>query len=100
MSLLDTSYLSPTDANDDTPIPSLVRCSSTAIPMPPDWTTRPALPGGGWAPAKVAFRPSGGAPPPQQAGAPHRTPRVRREPTTPATRQVRVPPSPRPTELR
>ena len=45
MSLLDTSYLSPTEANDDTPMPSRDRCSSSAIPIPPDWTTRPARAG-------------------------------------------------------
>ena len=44
-SLLDTSYLSPTDANDDTPMSSRDRCSSSAIPTPPDCTTSPATPG-------------------------------------------------------
>src|ERR1700722_16928180 len=46
-SLLDTSYLSPTEANEDTPRPSRARCSSRAMPMPPDWTTRPVTPGEG-----------------------------------------------------
>ena len=35
----DTSYLSPTDAKEDTPMPSLDICSSSAIPTPPDCTT-------------------------------------------------------------
>ena len=39
---MDTSYLSPADANEDTPIPSRDICSSSAIPTPPDCTTRPA----------------------------------------------------------
>ena len=46
-SSVDTSYLSPTDANEDTPIPSLDICSSSAIPIPPDCTTTPATPGSG-----------------------------------------------------
>ena len=56
MSLLDTSYLSPTDANDETPMPSRSRCSSSATPMPPDCTTMPAVPGAGVDAVKVAFR--------------------------------------------
>ncbi len=56
MSLLDTSYLSPTEANDDTPRPSRRMCSSSAIPMPPDCMTSPAMPGAGMPTAKVALR--------------------------------------------
>ena len=54
MSLLDTSYLSPTEANDETPMPSRENCSSSAMPTPPDWTTRPATPGRGGRAAKDA----------------------------------------------
>src|SRR5215472_16017365 len=77
MSLLETSYLSPTDANDDTPMPSLDRCSSTAMPIPPDWTIRPAVPGGGLAPANVAFRPMPGTAMPKQFGPTRRMPNLR-----------------------
>ena len=73
-SLLDTSYLSPTDANDDTPIPSRDRCSSTAIPTPPDCTTSPATPGRNWPPAKVAFSPAAGTSTPRQFGPTSRMP--------------------------
>ncbi len=45
MSLLDTSYLSPTEAKDEIPIPSLDSCSSRETPTPPDCTTRPAAAG-------------------------------------------------------
>ena len=44
----DTSYLSPADANEDTPIPSRDICSSSAIPTPPDCTISPATPRTGW----------------------------------------------------
>src|SRR5579875_3414341 len=66
MSLLDTSYLSPTEANDETPSPSRDRCSS-----------RPAAPGGGCAPANVAFSLSGGTAMPKQFGPTRRMPYLR-----------------------
>ena len=46
-SLPDTSSLSPTEANEEMPMPSRDRCSSRATPTPPDWTTRPAVPAAG-----------------------------------------------------
>ena len=44
-SLPDTSILSPTEANEEIPMPSREKCSSRAMPIPPDCTTRPAAPG-------------------------------------------------------
>ena len=63
----DTSYLSPTEANEDTPMPSLDICSSSAIPTPPDCTTMPATPRSGWSAAKVASRPIQGMMMPKQS---------------------------------
>src|SRR5262249_9661007 len=74
MSLLDTSYLSPTEANEDTPTPNFDRCSSNEIPIPPDWTTSPAAPGAGCAAEKVASSPSGGTATPKQLGPTRRMP--------------------------
>jgi len=36
MSLLDTSYLSPTETNEETPMPSRDRCARNDTPTPPD----------------------------------------------------------------
>src|SRR5690348_6662804 len=74
MSLLDTSYLSPTEANEDTPMPSSDMCRSSEIPIPPDWTTRPAAPGAGWPAANVASSPRGGTATPKQLGPTRRMP--------------------------
>jgi len=68
MSLLDTSSLLPTDANEEIPIPSLVRWSTIAKPRPPDCMTRPATPGAGLAAANVASRPIDGTAIPKQFG--------------------------------
>ena len=60
MSLLDTSYLSPTDANDDTPMPSLDRCAEERHPDPAGLHDQAGEPGAGWSAPNVASRPSGG----------------------------------------
>ena len=51
-----TSYLSPREAKDETPMPSRDSPSSRAMPTPPDCTATPAVPGRGWPAAKVASR--------------------------------------------
>ncbi len=73
-SLLETSYLSPTEANDDTPMPSRPNSSSSAIPIPPDCMTRPARPGCGWVAANVAFSRALGTAIPKQLGPTRRMP--------------------------
>ena len=70
----DTSYLSPADTKDDTPIPSRDICSSSAIPTPPDCTTRPTTPRTGWPAVKVASRPIHGMITPKQLGPSSRMP--------------------------
>src|SRR5262249_37162273 len=90
MSLLDTSYLSPTEANEDTPMPSFDRCSSSEIPISPDWTTSPAAPGAGWLAEKVASSPNGARATPKQLGPPRRMPYLRH------TASRSGPPAPRP----
>src|ERR1700684_1647317 len=84
MSLLDTSYLSPTDAKEDTPMPSRDRCPSSAIPTPPDCTTTPATPPAGWPAAKVAFSPIRGTTTPEQFGPTSRMPYLRHIASNPA----------------
>ena len=70
----DTSYLSPAEAKEDTPMPSRDICSSSAIPTPPDCTTRPATPRTGWPAVKVASRPIQGMITPKQLGPSSRMP--------------------------
>ena len=68
MSLLDTSSLLPTEANEEIPIPSLVRWSTMAKPSPPDCMTRPTEPGRALAAANVASSPIDGTATPKQYG--------------------------------
>ena len=55
-------------------MPSREKCSSRAMPTPPDCTTRPAAPGCGWRTAKVASRPRPGTATPKQFGPTRRIP--------------------------
>ena len=73
-SLLDTSYLSPADTNDEQPMPSRDSCSSSAMPIPPDCTTSPAWPGSGCRAPNVASRASPGTASPKQLGPTSRMP--------------------------
>ena len=77
MSLPDTSTLSPTEANEEMPMPSREKCSSRATPTPPDCTTSPARPRRGWWTAKVASRPRPGTATPKQFGPTSRMPQRR-----------------------
>ena len=61
MSLPLTSYLSPSETKEETPMPSRDSPSSSAMPTPPDCTATPAVPGRGWPAAKVASRRSSGS---------------------------------------
>ena len=70
----DTSYLSPAEANEDTPIPSRDICSSSAIPTPPDCTISPATPRTGWPAVNVASSPIHGMITPKQLGPSSRIP--------------------------
>ena len=67
----------PTEANEEMPIPSLVRWSTIAKPMPPDCMTRPTLPGAGLAAANVASSPMDGTAMPKQLGPISRIPCLR-----------------------
>ena len=73
-SLPDTSALSPSETNEEMPMPSRVSCSSRAVPIPPDCTARPARPAAGRLAAKVAFRPMPGTATPRAAGPTSRMP--------------------------
>ena len=55
-------------------MPSREKCSSSAAPSPPDWTTRPALPGEGRCTANVASSPIPGTATPKQFGPTRRMP--------------------------
>ena len=77
MSLLDTSSLLPTEANEEIPMPSLDRWSTIAKPRPPDCMTRPAAPGAGWEAANVASSPMPGTATPKQFGPISRIPCLR-----------------------
>ena len=68
MSLLDTSSLSPTDTNEEMPMPSRDSAWAVAKPSPPDCMTSPATPGLGCAAANVASRPMPGTATPKQFG--------------------------------
>ena len=59
------------------PIPSLVRWSTIAKPMPPDCMTRPTLPAAGLAAANVASSPMDGTAMPKQLGPISRIPCLR-----------------------
>jgi hypothetical protein len=74
MSLLLTSYLSPTDANVDTPMPSRDSWSRSAMPTPPDCTTTPASPDVGREAANVASKPAAVFVIPRQFGPTNRIP--------------------------
>ena len=77
MSLLDTSSLFPADTNEEMPIPSRDSWFAMAKPSPPDCMTSPAVPGRGWAAAKVASRPMPGTAMPKQFGPTSRMPCLR-----------------------
>ena len=47
MPVLETSSMPPSQANDEIPMPSRDKCSSSAIPTPPDWAITPVRPGTG-----------------------------------------------------
>ena len=89
MSLLDTSSLSPTDANEEIPMPSRDRWSTMAKPRPPDCMTRPATPGRAGRAANVASRPRPGTATPKESGPisrmPYRRQVASRAPFAPAS---------------
>ena len=74
MSVPETSSLSPTEANEEIPMPSRVNCSTSAAPTPPDCTTKPTWPGDGWCAASVAPSPMPGTATPNEAGPASRMP--------------------------
>ena len=74
MSLPDTSSLSPTEANEEIPMPSRDRWSTSAKPRPPDCMTRPVTPGLAGRAANVASRPRLGTATPKQSGPTRRMP--------------------------
>ena len=74
MSLLETSSLLPTDANEEMPMPSRDSWPASAKPSPPDCVTSPAVPGCGWVAANVASRPEPGTAMPKQFGPTRRIP--------------------------
>ena len=69
--------MSPTETNDEIPMPSLDRCSVSDTPIPPDWTTRPAVPSSGRSRPKVASSPMPGTAMPKQFGPTSRMPYLR-----------------------
>ena len=58
-------------------MPSLDRCPVSDTPIPPDWTTRPAVPVSGWSRPKVASSPMPGTAMPKQFGPTRRIPYLR-----------------------
>ena len=91
MSLLDTSSLLPTDANEEIPMPSLDRWSTIAKPRPPDCMTRPAVPAAGCAAANVASSPMPGTAMPKQFGPISRMPCLRQTASRSALSAVSMP---------
>ena len=82
MSLPETSSLSPSETNEEIPMPSRDRCSSSTTPTPPDCSARPALPGSGWRAANVASRAMLVLATPKQAGPTSRMPWRRQMPSS------------------
>ncbi len=91
MSLPDTSSLSPTEANDEIPMPSLDRWSTRAKPRPPDCMTRPVTPGLAGRAANVASRPRLGTATPKQSGPTRRMPWLRQTERSSALRAASSP---------
>ncbi len=74
MSLLDTSSLSPSETNEEIPMPSRDRCWSRTMPTPPDCSASPARPGPGWCAENVASREEAVLATPKEVGPTSRMP--------------------------